>query len=208
MPPSTTQMLASAWSGWLAAWPSGLIALIWIGWLASWGVASLWQGRTQKRVTALPSQAYRLPILAGALLLTPWTAQLLGERRAWDPGNGGTYALAGVMLAGLLFTWWARIHLGSLWSSAITHKEDHRVIDTGPYRFVRHPIYTGLIAAILATGAAVGTVSAMLGALLIAGGLWYKAGMEERFLTAELDPDAYAAYRRRVPMLVPFLPQR
>jgi protein-S-isoprenylcysteine O-methyltransferase Ste14 len=70
-------------------------------------------------------------------------------------------------------TWWARIHLGRFWSNAITRKEDHRVIDTGPYGLVRHhPIYTGLIGAILATSVAVGTVTAMLGALLIAFGLW------------------------------------
>jgi len=73
---------------------------------------------------------------------------------------------------------------------------------------VRHPIYTGLIAAILATGVGVGTITAMLGAVLISLGLWQKARMEERFLSVELGADAYGAYRRRVPMLVPFLPHR
>ena len=95
----------------------------------------------------------------------------------------GGYALAGLTLAGILFTWWGRIHLGRLWSSAITRKEDHRVVDSGPYALVRHPIYTGLIAAILATAAAEGTATALAGAALVTFGLWLKARTEERFLS-------------------------
>jgi protein-S-isoprenylcysteine O-methyltransferase Ste14 len=185
-----------------------LLALIWIAWLISWVVASFWSGRTEKHVMAWDSRAYRVPIIAGALLLTPWTAQALAEEPVWHVGNAGTYALAALTLAGTLLTWWARMHLGRLWSSAITRKEGHRVIDTGPYGLVRHPIYTGLIAAILATGAAVATVTALLGALMIAFGLWQKARMEEHFLTIELGADAYGPYCGRVPMLVPFLPHR
>jgi protein-S-isoprenylcysteine O-methyltransferase Ste14 len=132
----------------------------------------------------------------------------LNERPLWPIGNGGIYVLAVVTLAGTLFTWWARIHLGRFWSNAITRKEGHRVIDTGPYGLVRHPIYTGLIAGMLATGIAVATASALLGALLITFGLWQKARMEEGFLTTELGADAYGPYCRRVPMLIPFLPRR
>jgi protein-S-isoprenylcysteine O-methyltransferase Ste14 len=208
MPLSLSQMFSSLWSGWLAAWPSGLLALIWIGWLVTWLAASFWRARAKNRVMAWDSLAYRLPIFAGGLLMTPWAAQAFPAQPAWEVGDGGTYVLAAVTLAGVLFTWWARIHLGLLWSSAITRKEAHRVIDTGPYRLVRHPIYTGLIAGILATGVAVGTVTALAGAALIALALCIKARMEERFLSAELGAEAYAAYRRRVPMLVPFLPRR
>ena len=86
------------------------------------------------------------------------------------------------------------------------HKEGHRVIDTGPYGLVGHPSYTGLIAGMLVTGIAVGTVPAMLGAVLISVGMGLKARMEEGFLTAELGADAYGSYCRRVPMLIPFLP--
>jgi protein-S-isoprenylcysteine O-methyltransferase Ste14 len=143
----------------------------------------------------------------GAVLMTPWTAQILGERPLWNFGNGAIYLLVALTVAGTLFTWWARIHLGRFWSNAITRKEDHRVIDTGPYGLVRHPIYTGLIGAMLATGFAIGTITALLGTLLITFGLWRKARMEEGFLTTELGADAYGAYCRRVPMLIPFLPQ-
>ena len=80
--------------------------------------------------------------------------------------------------------------------------------DTGPYGFVRHPIYTGLIIALLATAVTEATPVALSGAVLIALGLWVKARAEERFLLSELGQEAYESYRRRVPMLVPFLPHR
>jgi protein-S-isoprenylcysteine O-methyltransferase Ste14 len=194
-------------SGWTATWPTQLLALIWIAWLVSWAVGSFFSGRTEKRVMTGDSLAFHLPIIVGAVLMTPWTAQILGERPLWNFGKGGTYLLAALTVAGTLFTWWARIHLGRFWSNAITRKEGHRVIDTGPYGLVRHPIYTGLIGAMLATGIAIGTITALLGTLLITFGLWRKARMEEGFLTTELGADAYGAYCRRVPMLIPFLPQ-
>jgi protein-S-isoprenylcysteine O-methyltransferase Ste14 len=192
-------------SGWIVTWPTKLLALIWLAWVTSWVVASFWSGRTKTHVRTWNSLVYRLPILFGAIFLAPQTAQLLGEKQLYDPGNAGTYALAAVTVAGISFTWWARIHLGRYWSNAITHKEDHRIIDTGPYGMVRHPIYTGLIVAILATGVAVATVTALLGAVLICIGEWQKARMEEGFLTAELGADVYEPYCRRVPMIVPFL---
>jgi protein-S-isoprenylcysteine O-methyltransferase Ste14 len=185
--------------------PSQAFAIIWIAWLLSWMAAALWSGRTEKSDTTAAVPVYRTAILAGAILLTPWVARTTSERHLWDVGDAGGYALAGLTLAGILFTWWARLHLGRLWSSAITRKEDHRVVDTGPYALVRHPIYTGLIAAILATAAAEGTATALAGAALATFGFWLKARTEERFLMGELGTDAYGAYCRRVPMLVPFL---
>jgi protein-S-isoprenylcysteine O-methyltransferase Ste14 len=188
--------------------PSEVVELIWIGWLISWIVASFWSSPMQKRVATSETWTYRAAIITGSILLMPWTARMLAEKRIWDVDYNGAYALAGVMLVGLLLTWWARLHLGRLWSSAITRKEDHRIVDTGPYAFVRHPIYTGLITALLATSAVEATVTALLGAALIAFGLWLKARSEECFLAAELGPEAYRSYCRRVPMLVPFLPHR
>ena len=188
--------------------PSAILDLIWIAWLISWVAASSWSGLTQKRVATLPTWTYRAAMIAGGILLIPSTPWLLGEQRIWEIGYDGAYALAGLMLLGLAFTWWARIYLGRLWSSAITRKEGHRIIDTGPYAFVRHPIYTGLIIALLATAAAEARVTALLGTALIIFGLWLKARSEERFLTVELGTDAYRSYCRRVPMLIPFLPHR
>ena len=188
--------------------PTETFEVIWIGWLVSWVAASFWSGRTAKRATTWETWAYRVAIFAGALLIAPWTATALGERPIWEVGNTGAYALVGVMLAGLLLTWLARIHLGRVWSSAITRKDEHRIIDTGPYAFVRHPIYVGIITALIATAIIEATLVALVGAVLITLGLWLKARAEERFLMQELGPDAYQSYCRRVPMLIPFLPGR
>jgi protein-S-isoprenylcysteine O-methyltransferase Ste14 len=197
-------ILETVLSGWIVTWPTKLLALIWLAWVVSWVAASFWSGRTKTHVRTRNSWVYRLPILLGAILLSPWAAGALGKL-LYNPGNVGTYILAAVVLSGISFTWWARIHLGRFWSNAITRKEDHNIVDSGPYGLVRHPIYTGLILAILATGAAVATAASLLGALLISFGQWQKARMEERFLSAELGPEAYESYRRRVPMIVPFL---
>jgi protein-S-isoprenylcysteine O-methyltransferase Ste14 len=203
-----TQILGYVWSGWIATWPTELFALIWIGWLVSWGAGAFFSGRTEKHVKTWDSRVYRIPIFVGGILLTPWAAEVSHDQPLWHLGNSGTYVLAALTVAGILFTWWSRIHLGELWSNAITRKAGHRIIDSGPYGLVRHPIYTGLIGAILATGIAVATLAALLGSFLIAFGLWQKARMEERFLTIELGEGAYRAYCRRVPMLIPFLPNR
>src|SRR6516165_6458941 len=205
MPNNPSEISDALFSGWIVTWPTRLLALIWLAWVVSWVVASFWSGRTKSHVRTWDSWVYRLPILIGAILLSPWTAGALGASQLYDPGNIGTYLLALVVLFGISFTWWARIHLGRFWSNAITHKEDHRVVDTGPYGVVRHPIYTGLIIAILATGIAVGTWTSILGALFICFGEWQKARMEEGFLSVELGQEAYRSYSRRVPMIVPFL---
>lgn len=137
--------------------------------------------------------------------MIPWTAQVIGDKRIWEVSTNVACALIVVMSLGLLLTWLARIHLGRLWSSAITRKEKHRVVDTGPYAFVRHPIYLGIITALVTTAAIEATLAALVGATLICSGLWLKARAEERFLMVELGPDDYRSYCRRVPMLIPFL---
>lgn len=93
---------------------------------------------------------------------------------------------------------------GDVWSSSVTRKDDHHIVDSGPYGIVRHPIYTGLLAAALALAAVAGTASALAGFAMIVVGVIVKARLEERFLRSELGADAYDGYRRRVPMLVPF----
>jgi protein-S-isoprenylcysteine O-methyltransferase Ste14 len=186
--------------------PAELLEIIWIVWLISWIAASRWSGRTQSRVGDRDTWTYRAAMIAGGALLVPWPLWWFAEPLLWNVGYAGACVLAAVMIAGLTFTWSARIYLGRLWSSAITRKEGHRIVDTGPYGIVRHPIYTGLIIGLIATAAAEGRISALIGAALVIVGIWLKARSEERFLAVQLGAGEYAAYSRRVPMLVPFLP--
>ena len=183
--------------------PRVIFAVIWIGWIVSWLVAAFWSNRSEKLALTGDTLMYRACIVAGAILMTPWASRRLSAVPLWNVGYASAYVLAALTLAGILFAWWARIHIGRLWSGSITRKEGHHVVDTGPYALVRHPIYTGLIAAIVASALAQATVVAFAGAALLTIGFWLKARAEERFLTAELGADAYGAYRRRVPMLVP-----
>ena len=88
-----------------------------------------------------------------------------------------------------------------------SRKEGHRVIDTGPYGFVRHPIYTGGFLAAFAAAAVHAHLFALLLALFVTIVFTCKAFLEERFLREEFG-QSYEAYRRRVPMLVPFLKLR
>jgi protein-S-isoprenylcysteine O-methyltransferase Ste14 len=185
--------------------PALLFAVIWLGWLISWMVAALWSDRTAKRLLTWDVLVYRILIVAGAILSLPLTARHLGLKGIWQVGYTGAYLLAAVTLAGVLFAWWARIHLGRLWSSAVTRKEHHHVVDTGPYSLVRHPIYTGLLTSALASTIAQATATTVGGWILIVLGVWVKARAEERFLAVELEPNAYASYRLRVPMLLPFV---
>jgi protein-S-isoprenylcysteine O-methyltransferase Ste14 len=87
----------------------------------------------------------------------------------------------------------------------VTRKEGHRVVDSGPYAIVRHPIYTGVITAALATMAVRGTQLAVAGVALLVVGYYLKGRLEERFLRAELGAEAYDAYARKTAMLVPFV---
>ena len=151
--------------------PKQVLELIWIAWLISWVAASFWSGRTQKRAATLETWTYRAAMIAGGALLVPWTGPLLGEKQIWRIGWPGGIVLTAIMVAGLLLTWWARIYLGSLWSSVITRKEGHKIVDTGPYALVRHPIYTGLIIGLLATVAAEGRITGLIGGALVVLGV-------------------------------------
>ena len=131
-----------------------------------------------------------------------------GAAPIWRPAGGAAWGLALVVSAGLLFTWWARVTLGRLWSSGVERKADHRVIREGPYALVRHPIYTGIIFAAWATACLPATITSFSGALLFTLAYVIKARLEERFLREQLGDAAYRDYAREVPMLVPFTQRR
>jgi protein-S-isoprenylcysteine O-methyltransferase Ste14 len=108
-----------------------------------------------------------------------------------------------VLVSGLAFAVWARIYLGRNWGMPMTQKDEPELVTSGPYRFVRHPIYSGLLLAIL--GTALATNIYWLIALGLMGTYFvYSARVEERLMTSSF-PAVYPSYRARTKMLVPFL---
>jgi protein-S-isoprenylcysteine O-methyltransferase Ste14 len=191
--------------------PMGATIAVWGAWALSWVVAAIWSRRTVGRPEGVGATAYYVPTFLGGVMLfssaarhTPHPFGEVSGERLWSLPSPVGWLLCAATAASFAFAWWARLWLGSLWSGTVTRKADHRVIDTGPYRLVRHPIYTALIAAGFILAAEIGTLAAIVGASLMTLGWWMKARVEERFLTRELGP-AYEAYRRRTAMLIPFL---
>lgn len=178
---------------------------LWVAFFVSWFAAAVWADRPARRAGARAEFAYRVVTLIGCVLLFQ-TAPSWQPHLWWTP-EGVQWALVALAVAGYAFCWWARLHLGRLWSATVTRKPDHRVVDTGPYRYVRHPIYTGILAAMLGLALMKGTSVALAGFAITVLGFWIKARLEERFLRAELGPEAYDAYAARTPMLAPFAPR-
>jgi protein-S-isoprenylcysteine O-methyltransferase Ste14 len=104
---------------------------------------------------------------------------------------------------GIALAVWARVHLGRNWGMPATQRLEPELVTSGPYRFVRHPIYTGLLAAMLGTALVDSLVGLIVVAVLVAY-LYYCGIVEERNLTAAF-PAAYPEYQRRTKMLIPFL---
>jgi protein-S-isoprenylcysteine O-methyltransferase Ste14 len=188
--------------------PESAVGYAWLAWAVSWGLAAFWSQRAEKRPGLGSEALYRVVVVIGVLMLFGVGARYYPDSpKLWAASGAVGWALAGAAALGFLFCWWARLHLGRLWSGWVTKTADHRIVDTGPYRLVRHPIYTGVLTAAFSTAIMKGTAAALAGAAVMTVGFWIKARLEERFLGQELGAEAYAAYRARVPMLIPFGPK-
>jgi protein-S-isoprenylcysteine O-methyltransferase Ste14 len=186
---------------------SAIIAALWIGFIVCWIALAAWSSKAEKRVGIGSELPYRIVLILGAIIFFIPAHGYHGPLRLWLVTRTEAWACVILVALGFAFSAWARVYLGPLWSGSITTKGDHRIVDTGPYGIVRHPIYTGILLAVLATAAAKGTVMGLTGALLITIGIWLKARLEESWLREQLGAGAYDAYCRKVSMLTPFGPK-
>jgi protein-S-isoprenylcysteine O-methyltransferase Ste14 len=108
-----------------------------------------------------------------------------------------------LFVLGLALAVWARVYLGRNWGMPMSQKADPELITAGPYHSIRHPIYTGIILAMIGTTIAV-SVYWLVVVVLIAGYFIYSATVEERSMT-ERFPDSYPAYMKSTKMLIPFV---
>ena len=185
--------------------PTSALVGLWVTCTVTWIGAALWAKQT---VVALPNRAllplYVSAVLVGLLLVVSRFLFPALRIRLWEENALLDWPMVAICAIGLGWCWWARVHLGDLWSAGVSRREGHRVIDTGPYGIVRHPIYTGGFVAIIATAVAKASLFVLLMALFIIIVFTCKAFLEERFLREEFG-EPYDAYRQRVPMLVPLL---
>jgi protein-S-isoprenylcysteine O-methyltransferase Ste14 len=183
--------------------PEFLVMALWALFIVSWIAAAVWAHRPTARMALGPlAPLYTAGGAASVLLVALNMGVPYMRGRLWPPLPLLDWAMVVLCALGLAFCWWARIHLGKLWSGGIDRKADHRVVDTGPYGIVRHPIYSGVIVAAFAFAVTRARPSAILLWLLITVFFSLKARMEERFLREELGED-YAAYGAKVGRLMP-----
>jgi protein-S-isoprenylcysteine O-methyltransferase Ste14 len=182
-----------------------LISGLWIMWLVYWILAARSAKSTVRQESVL-SRASHFGLLFAAVFLSSWPDHdqnfLFDEiwpRVAWT-------FWAGVILTllGFSFTIWARVALGRNWSGVVTLKANHELIRSGPYAWVRHPIYTGILLAFVGTAVCMDEWRGVLACGLVLVSLLIKLKIEERWMTEHFGP-SYEAYRKRVAMLVPMV---
>ena len=169
-------------------------AVFWIYWLVA--AFSMKRGRVV--------WTRGLPVRVVILVVVILAVRLGLFRQRGVESDAGRAGVGLVLFAvGLSFAVWARIHIGRNWGAPMSQKVDPELVTSGPYRLVRHPIYSGILVAGVGTAVALGW-GWLIAAVLAGAYFVYSALVEERFLAGQF-PDAYPAYKRSTKMLVPFV---
>ena len=182
-----------------------IISSCWGIFLVVWLLAAIFTKRTVYRESAAQRLSYTIPLVIGCWLVFRGRRLLYPLNIHIIPHIGVVSLIATVVcICGLMFCLWARVILGRNWSGSITLKQNHELIVRGPYRLVRHPIYTGLLAMVVATAIQQGHVAGIVGVLLVFASLWIKSSNEEELMQKQF-PNQYDAYRQRVKRIIPFV---
>ena len=181
------------------------VCVAWAAWALLWALLSVSTKSTVRQEGLLSRALHLVPLgVACLLLLSPWLAgTLLGRtilpRAAWMAFLG-----AALVAAGLAFAVWARLVLAGNWSGTVTLKAAHELVRTGPYAWARHPIYTGLLTALLGTVVVVDAWRGVLAFVIVAASFLRKMRTEETFMRAAFGVQ-YEAYRTQTKALIPFI---
>ena len=183
---------------------NSIIIGCWIYFALYWVVSAAHGKKILERQSLLSALAHRIPIGLGWCLLVfrrfppPMNWQVIPHTAP------AIVAGTAICVWGLYVTIWARRTLAGNWSSDVTFKQGHELIRTGPYRFVRHPIYTGLLVMCIGTAIAIGQLRCWLAVVVVGIGFWIKLSQEERLLMRHF-PEEYPRYRKEVKALVPWI---
>lgn len=178
--------------------------LAWLAWILYWRIAAWDTKPTTRRDSPGYRLAYSLPVIAAFLCfwLPAWRPDL---RVTLFPDREACWAIGTILLfAGMTVSVWARVVLGRNWSNVITIKAGHELVQTGPYRWVRHPIYTGILLALAGSALAHDFWTDLPVVPLAFIAFWIKLQREEDWMRDEFGA-AYDAYCARTARLIPFL---
>jgi protein-S-isoprenylcysteine O-methyltransferase Ste14 len=180
-----------------------LIVALWIVWLVVWTAAAFFVKRTRRKEPLRTMLTERVPVVVGMLVLIRprWLPPALSHRFIAEGPGIALLALV-LVIAGMLFAYWARAHLGRNWSGEVMVKVGHTLITSGPYRSVRHPIYSGMTLALVGSALATGAPYGFVGLALILFGFLVRVGQEEA-LMRETFPGEYDDYSRHTARLIP-----
>jgi protein-S-isoprenylcysteine O-methyltransferase Ste14 len=182
-----------------------LLGALWIAYMASQGLGARHAAPTIRRAEDPLYPVYLLATIGGLLLILTTVGDISILGRHLVPTHPAWFWSGFAVTAiGLGLAWWARRRLGRFWASAIELKTGHKLVQDGPYRLVRHPVYAGLILAALGSGIGDGDVGSAIGFAIIAASFIIKSRREERFIATNFG-DEFRAWRERTWALVPFV---
>jgi protein-S-isoprenylcysteine O-methyltransferase Ste14 len=180
---------------------SFLWLLLWLVWLGAW----LRTKKTQELASFGSRLRYGAPVVLAFYLLFSESFPFRWLELRFIPHHIFIEILAVTLTAlGIALAIWARFYIGENWSSAVTIKVGHQLIRTGPYALVRHPIYSGLLLAMIGTALARREPRGLLAFVLLWLGFWIKSRMEEGFMRKTFGPE-YEEYSKSTGALLPRL---
>lgn len=190
--------------------PGALVRLLWLAFVLCWLVLALFNKKASRGAPRWTGWRLRVALIVIVVLLVRFrrhavagVAAALNRLPLLHPGIALQWVGVGLCLAGFGFAVWARMHIGRNWGMPMTLREGHELVTSGPYAYVRHPIYSGLMLAMIGSACTAGLLW-LLGLVLYFSYFLCSARSEERTMLQQF-PGAYSAYQRRTKMLIPFV---
>ena len=179
------------------------VGLPWLIFLAYWAFASV---RVNRMVRAEPAGdlVARFVVMLPAFVLLCSNDPRFGDlNRRFVPDDYSVFVAGSALTyAGVAFAIWARYHIAQYWSATVALRADHQLIRTGPYARIRHPIYTGMLLAVIGTAIAVGRYRGLIAFAMILAAFTWKSKREESLLAGQFGP-AFEEHRRRTGFFLP-----
>lgn len=178
-------------------WPFIVLLIVWaIGWF--------YVKKTKETEHPISGTIYRILMAVGLVLIFFSFEVSFLNIQIIPHSPAAEYTGFIIEILGLLIAIWARVTLGRNWSANVTFKQKHELITKGPYNFVRHPIYTGMLTMALGAMIYLGILGGFVGIIFLFVGILFKLGMEEELMTKHF-PKEYPKYKKNVKRLIPFI---